>query len=155
MIIIMLSINKRYTAYTTNMQSLSVCCNQFVPTNTLIHRHNTIVNFVHQATSIKQRRVIVLIIGGSQNLIITFRSEMYSDRACLCACVCLCVSVPRCMPTLLHVHGCNLGNNWGICNRCMGFVAMATYAPNAKCQRVPLYSLYGCCLLYTSDAADE
>ena len=30
-----------------------------------------------------------------------------------------------------------------ICNRFTGFVAMTTYAPNAKCQRGRLYSLHG------------
>ena len=36
-----------------------------------------------------------------------------------------------------------IGSIGRICNRCTGFVAMATYVPNAKCQRGRMYTLYG------------
>ena len=85
---------------------------------------------------------------------------MYIGRArlcvCLCvavtACLCVCLSVTRRMPTLLHLPDVTWGNGREcpylciikrICNRCTGFVAMATYAPNAKCQRGQWCSLCG------------
>jgi len=37
------------------------------------------------------------------------QGEMYIGHARLC----VCVSVPRRMPTLLHGHGCKLGNGKG------------------------------------------
>ena len=110
-------------------KSLSVCCNQFVSTNTLIHRHNTIDDFVHQTTLIKQCCVIGLIIGGGQNLIITFHSEMYSDRACLCACVCLCFTA--------CLHYCTYpdvtwGNGWADLQSVHGFDCYGNI--RAKCE---------------------
>ena len=59
----------------------------------------------------------------------------------LCVCVCVCVCLPRRIPTVLHIPGCNF---WAMvegapysfailggfaCNRCTGFVVMTTNAP--------------------------
>ena len=42
---------------------------------------------------------------------------------------------------------------WRICSRCTGFVVMATYAPNAKCQRGRIYSLRGWFITILSDGS--
>ena len=60
----------------------------------------------------------------------------------------VCVSVPGCMHypdvTLENGSGCPLVvHYWQNCNWCTGFVAMATYMLNAKCQRGRQYSLCG------------
>ena len=47
----------------------------------------------------------------------------------------------------VYPYLCTFGQT---CNRCTGFVAMATYAPSAKCQRGRLYSLYGWFQMATS-----
>ena len=67
---------------------------------------------------------------------------MYCDDGRLC--VCPCVSVRRRIPTLLHEPGCNfrVSDSSVLLGRC-AVVYEFGYAPNAKCQRGRLYSLYG------------
>jgi len=69
----------------------------------------------------------------------------------LSVCLCVCLSVPRRIPTLLHGRGCNLGNGtgcplfvhcWAGLQSVHGFRCYDNIAPNAKCQRVLVYSLY-------------
>jgi len=69
------------------------------------------------------------------------------------------LSVARCIPTLLHGRGCNLGNGtgcplvvhyWTDLQSTPGFRCCDDIAPNAKCQRVLLCSLYAWFLLITA-----
>ena len=85
----------------------------------------------------------------------------YSQAKCiLVAAICVFLSV--CLSCTAFIHYCThpdvtLGNSRGctvgrICNRCSGFVAMATNMPNGKCQRVLL--VIGLCSFHTHMQSD-
>jgi len=89
-------------------------------------------------------------------LFVTFRvrrsrGEMYIGYGRLCVCVTVCLSVPHRMPTLLHGHGCNLGeyyrgcplvvHYWAYLQSVHGFRCCDNIASNAKCQRVLVLAL--------------
>ena len=68
-------------------------------------------------------------------------------------CVSVCLSVLRRIPTLLRWPGCNFGGMvgvplflycWANLPPVLGFVAIVTCVPNAKCQRGRMYLMYGC-----------
>ena len=82
-------------------------------------------------------------------IVITFRSRHSSAKCIVATVVCLCV----CLSFAAFLHYCTYshvilgtvgGSPW-LCTVAIGawFVATATYAPNAKCQRGRMYSLYG------------
>jgi len=87
----------------------------------------------------------------TQILFVTFRvrrnrGEMYIGHGRLC----VCLSVPRCIPTLLHGPGCNLGycrrcplvvHYWADLQSVHGFCCYDNIAPNAKCERVLVLAL--------------
>ena len=56
--------------------------------------------------------IIVVIVSIYYILHLAEPSEMCSEmctRLSVCLCVLVCRSVPRCIPVLLHVYGCNFG----------------------------------------------
>ena len=68
----------------------------------------------------------------------------------ICVCLCVCLSLAT-FPHYCTEQDVTWENSWWcplvvhhgrICNRYTGFVAVATYVPNVKCQRGHQYSLY-------------
>ena len=89
----------------------------------LLVQYNTIRKFImhtrSQALSRNRRS------GSSlhREVVVTFyvrhsRGKMYIGQGHLCVCVSVCLSVPRCIRTLLHGPGCNLGERQGVTPSC-------------------------------------
>ena len=93
------------------------------------------------------RLLLSFLLHYSLHFALGIAKRYYVHHACLFVCVCL--SAPCRIPTLLHGPGSNFGE-WQecplivhCCSWCTGFIAMATYVPNVKCQRGWMYSLCG------------